>query len=204
MTRPLAYVRRNPILYLALLLVLALGAGGGYALAAGQTKTITVCADKTTGVLHLKTHGRCKSSQTRVTWDQQGPQGIQGASGPQGVAGPQGLQGPAGAQGAAAVSVSAEVAGNGAVTAGKGFAVQRTSPGTYQVTVTDPTCALETNVPLVGVADSNPPNGQAAGAFPVAWYGLLGPKQFTVFTGVVVSGDFTATDRTFDIFDTCS
>ena len=76
---------RNLIPYLALLVVLVVGAGGGYALAASGTKTITVCADKSTGILHLKTRGRCKSSQTRVTWNQQGPPGPQGAQGAQGA-----------------------------------------------------------------------------------------------------------------------
>jgi hypothetical protein len=206
MTRPLAYVRRNPIPYLALLLVLAIGAGGGYALAASQTKTITVCADNKTGVLHLKTHGRCKSSQTRVTWNQQGPQGVQGPLGPQGVQGAQGVQGPAGAPGAPAVSVWAGVGGNGTVAAGQGLSVHRTMAGTYQVTVTDPTCSHELiNAPVVSVDDSNPPGGQlpGSGAFAVAWYGALGPSQFTVFTGVVVNGKFSATDHPFSILDTC-
>ncbi len=107
MTDLLAYARRNAIPSLALLLVLAIGIGGGYALAASKTKTITVCADKGTGVLHLKTHGgRCKRGQTRVTWNQVGPQG------------PQGFQGPAGQPGAAAVSVWANVDNAGSVFSG--------------------------------------------------------------------------------------
>ena len=86
MTNLLAHARRNAIPYLALLLVLALGVGGGYALAAGKTKTITVCADNGSGILHLKTHGRCKRGQTRVTWNQQGPQGVPGEAGATGSA----------------------------------------------------------------------------------------------------------------------
>jgi hypothetical protein len=78
------------------------------------------------------------------------------------------------------------------------------SPGTYQVTITDPRCAVENNAPVVTVSDSNPPAGHSAGAFPVAWYGDNGAnEQFTVFTGVVDGGSFTATDHTFDIHDTC-
>ena len=90
LTRLLHHIRKNVIAYLALFV--ALGAGGGYAVAASNNKTITVCADKKTGVLHLKTRGRCKSSQTRVSWNQQGPQGQQGAPGPQGSQGAQGSQ----------------------------------------------------------------------------------------------------------------
>jgi hypothetical protein len=199
-------VRRNPAPYLALLLVLAVGVGGGYALAASSTKTITVCADKKTGALHLKTRGRCKSSQTRVTWNQQGPPGPQGAQGSQGAQGPVGAQGPAGSQGSSAVSVWATVADNGTVLAGRGLTVQHITGGTYEVTITDPTCSHEDNAPVISVSDSNPPAGHMAGTFPVAWYEATGPnEQFMVFTGVVSSSPppFEATDHTFDIQDTC-
>jgi hypothetical protein len=104
------------------------------------------------------------------------------------------------------VSVWAYVAGNGAVVAGQGVSVQPTGAGTYQVTVTDPTCSRETNAPVVSVSDSDPPNGQlpGSGAFAVAWYqSTVFNQQFTVFTGVVASGKFSASDHTFDIFDTC-
>lgn len=198
--------RRNVIPYLALVLVLIVGLGGGYALAASKTKTITVCADKKTGILHLKTRGRCKSSQTRVTWNQQGPQGLQGVQGSQGATGATGAtgaQGSQGAQGPAGVPVWAVVAGNGVEVDGQGLSVQRTSAGTYQVTVTDSTCSREQNAPVVSVADSNPPNGQSSGAFATAWYGALSPTEFSVFTGDVVGGTFTATDHTFDIMDSC-
>jgi hypothetical protein len=201
LTRLLHHIRHNVVAYLAL--VAALGAGGGYAMAASNNKTITVCADKKTGVLHLKTRGRCKSSQTRVSWSQQGPQGLQGAPGPQGSQGSQGVQG---AQGPAGVSIWANVADNGTVIAGHGIAVQRTQAGTYQATITDPTCARETNAPVVSVSDAAPGLVQG-GVFPTAWYGATGAnQQFTVFTGVVSAGPpltFTATDHTFDILDTC-
>lgn len=196
--RILRHLRTNVVAYLALFL--ALGAGGGYAMAASNNKTIAVCADKKTGVLHLKTRGRCKSSQTRVSWNQQGPQGVQG---PQGAQGAQGLQG---SQGPAAVSVWANVADNGAVIAGQGVAVQRVSAGTYQVTITDSRCAREDNAPVVSVSDAAPGMVQG-GVFPSAWYGATGAnQQFMVFTGVVSAGPpvtFTATDHTFDVLDTC-
>jgi hypothetical protein len=205
-TKFLAHLRRSAIPYVALLLVLAVGLGGGYALAASKTKTIAVCADKATGVLHLKTHGQCKSGQTRVTWNQQGPQGPQGAQGPQGVhgaQGPQGPPGPQGVQGPAGVTIWANVADNGTVIAGQGLAVQEQSPGAYQVTVTDPNCARAMNAPVVSVSDSAP--GTVPGQFPVAWYGATGPnEQFMVWTGVASSSSpFHATSHTFDILDTC-
>ena len=104
MSHRFAHARRNPIPYLLLAMAIVLAVGGGYALAASKVKTITVCADKQTGVLHLKTHGKCKRGQTRVTWNQRGPQG------PQGVAG---AQGPAGQPGAPAVNAWANVANYG-------------------------------------------------------------------------------------------
>ena len=182
-------VRRNPMPCLALVLVLAVGAGGGYALAASKNKTITVCADKSTGVLHLKSHGRCKRTQTRVSWNQQGPPGAPG---------------PAGQAGTPAVSVWANVANAGSVGSGQGLSVQHLSAGTYQVTITAPACAHVSNAPAISVADTNPPGGQTAGAFPVAWYESTGLNQhFLVFTGVVVGGSFTPTDHTFTVMDTC-
>ncbi len=81
MTNFLAHMRRSAIPYVALLLVLVAGLGGGYALAASKTKSITVCADKKTGILHLKTRGKCTRGQTRVTWNQKGPQGPAGVPG---------------------------------------------------------------------------------------------------------------------------
>jgi hypothetical protein len=186
-TRLLHHIRNNVIAYLALFV--ALGAGGGYAMAASKTKTVTVCADKTTGVLHLKTHGRCKRGQTRVIWNQQGPEG------------PQGL---VGQPGTPAVSVWANVSQAGVVISGQGISVQHIGLGTYQVTITAPACAQARNAPVVTVADANPPSGHTAGAFPIAWYGTTGVNdQFPLFTGDVVGGSFAASDHSFTVMDTC-
>ncbi len=189
--RSLPILRRNLIAYMALFL--AVGAGGGYAIAAtGGGKTITACANKRTGALFLHTRGRCKRGFKKITWNQQGRQGAQGRPGAQGPAG------------AAAVSVWGIVADSGGLAAGQGLTAQHVGAGTYQVTVTAPGCAQRTNAPTVTVSDSNPPAGQAAGAFPVAWIGGGAANQtFTVVTGVVVGGSFTATDHTFDVQDIC-
>jgi hypothetical protein len=199
-------LRRNAVPYLALLLVLAIGVGGGYALAASNTKTITVCADKKTGILHLKTRGPCKSTQTRVSWNQQGAQGVPGTQGSAGAQGPSGPQGVPGAQGPAGVRVWANVANDGTVAQGQGIAVQRLQAGTYQVTITDPTCSQEANAPVLSVSDVAPGQVQG-GVFPTAWYQAAGlNQQFMVYTGVVSDGPplmFTATDLVFDILDTC-
>ena len=188
--RILGHVRDNVVAYLAL--AVAISGGGGYAIAATttKTKTITVCANKKTGVLYLHRHGRCNRRQTKVSWNQEGPTG------------PQGRQGPAGAS---AISVWGVVAGNGTVTSGQGLSVQHAAAGTYQVTVTAAGCAQGTNAPTVTLSDANPPNGQSAGAFPEAWIEDTGTNEsFTVFTGVVVGGAFTATDHTFNLQGACS
>ena len=202
--RFLNHLRHNVIAYLAIFL--ALGASGGYAVAASSSKTITVCADKKTGVLHLKTRGRCKSSQTRASWNQRGPQGVQGSQGPQGVQGSVGPQGAAGAQGPAGANVWANVADDGSVIAGQGMTVVRMSPGTYKVTITDSRCGREANAPVLSVSDAAPGLVQG-GVFPSAWYGATGlNQQFMVYTGVVSAGPpvaFTASDHSFDVLDAC-
>lgn len=190
MTAFLARNRKTTIVSVALLLAVIAAAGGGYALAASKTKTITVCADKGTGVLHLKTHGKCKRGQTRVTWNQQGPQGVQG------------FQGPAGQPGTPAVSVWANVANDGSVVSGQGLSVQHIAAGTYQVTITAAPCATGSNAPVISVSDTSAPGGQS-GTFPVAWYESTGLNQhFMVFTGIV-NGSFTPTDHTFSVMDSC-
>lgn len=181
--------RRNLIPYAALLLVLVAGIGGGYAIAATKNKSITVCADKQTGILHLHNHGKCKRAQTKLTWNQKGAQGAQG------------VQGPAGQPGAPAVSVWAQVATNGTVAFGQGLSVQHgPSAGTYVVTVTSPACAHGSNAPVVTVSDGP----SAGGAFPVAWYESTGGnQQFEVFTGVSSGTAFTPIDHTFTVMDSC-
>lgn len=64
--RALAYLRSNLIAFFALFF--ALGAGGGYALAAWTPgPTVFACADRGTGVLHVKTYqGACSSRQKEV------------------------------------------------------------------------------------------------------------------------------------------
>jgi hypothetical protein len=157
--------------------------GGGLAFAATREKTIHGCVVKKTGELLIKP--RCGHGQTRLVWNQRGPQGAQGP------------------QGAPAVNAWAVVTAAGSVVSGQAISVTHVSAGTYQVTVTAAACANKANSPTVTVLDANPPNGQSAGTFPVGWVGGSGNQQFTVFTGIVAGGAFTATDRAFDIHDSC-
>jgi hypothetical protein len=161
---------------------------GGYALASSDGPSIHACADASTGVLHLQK--RCHHGQSRVIWNQRGPQGIRGATG---------------AAGTSPVTAWTVVGDAGSTLGGHGITVQHVSAGTYRVTATPAQCAQgPITAPVVSVSDSNPPAGQSSGAFPVAWVGDAGGGTFTVTTGVVVGGMFTATDHTFNVQVACT
>src|SRR5690242_12352018 len=68
-----------------------------------SAQTVSGCADKNTGSLRrIVPPAVCKSSETPVSWNIQGPtgpQGLTGAQGPQGLQGLIGAQGPQGVQG---------------------------------------------------------------------------------------------------------
>jgi hypothetical protein len=185
-------IARGRILPLA---VAALAGGvisaGGYALAASGGSTIHACADARTGVLHLQK--RCGRDQRRVTWNQRGPQG------------PRGLSGATGPAGLSPITAWAVVGGSGATAGGHGITVQHLSTGSYRLTATPAQCSqTPISPPVVSVSDGNPPSGQAAGAFPVAWVGDAGGATFTVTTGIVSGGTFTPADRTFNVQVPCS
>ncbi len=189
MTKLIAYSRRNAIAIAALFLALS----GGYAIAASTAaKTITACANKRTGELFLSSRGRCTNTQQKVAWDQEGPQGIPGMTGATGPAG------------AAPPSAWALVSNNGVADPSNGLTATHVSAGTYQITVTASACADKQNAPVVTLSDSNPPGGQTAGAFPVAWVGVEGfGPTFMVYTGDVVNGTFTPSDHAFNLQDVC-
>jgi hypothetical protein len=91
---------------IALVLVGAL-AISGVAIASssqGRAETVRACASKKTGALRLLRGRRCRSAETHVSWNAQGPRGLRGATGVQGATGPAGavgLEGPQGTPGAA-------------------------------------------------------------------------------------------------------
>lgn len=76
------------------------GVSGAYAVTADGT--INACQDKSTGNLRVIDPAKtsCKNSETPISWNQAGPQGIQGIQGIQGVPGEDGAPGAPGAQGA--------------------------------------------------------------------------------------------------------
>jgi hypothetical protein len=83
-------------------LVLA-GLGGlVYAGIPDADKVITGCYKKSNGrlrVIDREDGERCRKSERRLRWNQQGPVGPQGPQGPQGLQGPQGDRGPQGSPG---------------------------------------------------------------------------------------------------------
>ncbi len=82
--------------------VAVLLSGGALAVAAvpdGDGR-FTGCVHKQTGVLRVidaaVSADQCKSKESRITWNEQGPRGVEGPVGPQGLAGAVGPQGPPG------------------------------------------------------------------------------------------------------------
>ena len=69
-----------------------------YANAAGD-KTLRACANKTTGVMRYISKGSCKKTETSLSWNQMGPQGLPGAAGTNGTDGAAGTKGDTGAVG---------------------------------------------------------------------------------------------------------
>lgn len=126
------------------------------AVAHAQTSSLlAACIGKATGTMRLADPGgSCRSGETPVTWNIQGPQGApgpQGLPGPPGLPGPQGLPGQPGPQGPQGVPgpqgpagpqtmMNAVMLGDGSIFVvskppGSTLAVTRTSPGTYRVQV---------------------------------------------------------------------
>ena len=175
LTRPLHYVRRNVISFLALFL--AIGGGGGYALAAVNNTKIHGCVSKATHVLYIQK--RCGRGQNRLVWSQQAPQG----------------------QVTAWAAVNAVgFTGDGT----RGITVNHVSAGVYNVTATLSQCASVTTAPQITVDTAIP--SATPGQFPEAWeaHSGSGNNTFTVFTGVVANGTFTATDEPFNVAVPCS
>ena len=66
---------------------------------AASNGTLKACANKTTGVMRYISKGSCKKTESLLSWNQLGPQGLPGAAGTDGVAGAKGDAGAAGAKG---------------------------------------------------------------------------------------------------------
>jgi hypothetical protein len=175
----LRHIRSNVVAYLAL--VVAVGGSGSYALAASSSNgTVAVCVDNGSGVMHLAKNQRCGRHQSRI--------GLSSA-----------LDRPT-------VSAWATANENGGIESGVGASIAHVGVGVYDVKVTAATCRHAfNNAPVVSISDGEPPGGQAATTFPVAWTEVAstGVEAFTIYTGVVVSGAFQPRDEPFNFTDSC-
>ena len=66
--------------------------------AAGNT-TLKACADKKTGAMRYIGKGKCKTTETSLSWNQMGPQGLTGTAGTNGTNGTAGAKGETGMSG---------------------------------------------------------------------------------------------------------
>ena len=83
------------MLVVGVLAGLTVGGGVGV-IAASSTRTVTVCANKTTNMLRYAKGGTCFSTETKVVLNQTGAKGASGAKGAKGATGARGAAGAAG------------------------------------------------------------------------------------------------------------
>ena len=89
-----SYSRRSVGVMLVVGVLAGLTVGGGVGvIAASSTKTVTVCANKTTNMLRYAKGGTCLSTETIVVLNQTGAKGATGAKGTKGAAGAAGTNG---------------------------------------------------------------------------------------------------------------
>lgn len=183
MHRLLDHLRSNLIGWIALFVALG---GTGYAAANhSSTNTINACANKKTGQLSIRHHGRCKRGQVKLSWAKQGPRGPAGTS---------------------AIQAFGAVGATGIVIPNGGISVKHTGPGIYVVTATSAGCAKAFNDPTVTVTDGGASTGiPPSGSVQTAWIDLSsgGGATFTVHTGWISNGSFTPADYGFDLQDSC-
>src|SRR5262249_28339070 len=98
-------MKRNLLRYGSVMLAVLFGAAGvAYATSgngAVATTVINACAAHKTGLMRIVgPKAKCAKSETRISWNVQGRDGVPGARGSVGPAGPNGAPGPTGAPGA--------------------------------------------------------------------------------------------------------
>ena len=84
-------------------IITAASAGAVTYVNAAGNGTLKACASKTTGVMRYISKGSCRKTETSLSWNQMGPQGLPGSAGPagtNGIAGAKGDSGVAGSNGA--------------------------------------------------------------------------------------------------------
>ena len=99
-----SYSRRSVGVMLVVGVLAGLTVGGGVGVIAASTKTVTVCANRTTNMLRYAKNGKCATTETKVVVNQTGAKGATGAKGTKGAKGDTGLTGAKGDTGAAGAS----------------------------------------------------------------------------------------------------
>jgi hypothetical protein len=122
----------------------AISLGAVTYVSASSDKTIKACANKKTGAMRYIAKGACKKTETALSWNQNGPQGLPGSAGTNGTSGPKGdtgitgLKGDTGARGETGV---AGASGNtGAV--GSSFIALSICDGSDANSVADELCTI--------------------------------------------------------------
>ena len=87
------YSRRSVGVMLVVGVLAGLTVGGGVGVIAASTKTVTVCANRTTNMLRYAKNGKCATTETKVVVNQTGAKGATGAKGTKGAKGDTGLTG---------------------------------------------------------------------------------------------------------------
>jgi hypothetical protein len=208
------HFQQNLVAYIALVVAVA-GSGGSYAVAATShhrssakhhtATTLAACVNNRTGEMVLDRRGRCRAGRHKVTWDVKGRRGATGA------AGAPGATGATGAAGAPAPSIYASVDANAAADGlqpvpENGLTVQNVGTGQYTMTVTDPICSRGANIPTLTPTSRYQLGGTIppAGAIPVAYISQEDTTtEFSIQTGFLSGGTFTAAGFDFEIQDTC-
>jgi hypothetical protein len=127
--------------------VVALVAVGVPALASGGTVTYHACVSKAGALKIVSASAKCAAGQSKISWNNTGPQGPAGKPGPagpqgltgaHGAQGAQGAQGPAGPQGQPGGSTWAIVSSSGAILFSSpswgSNTITHTSTGVYCIT----------------------------------------------------------------------
>jgi hypothetical protein len=206
------HLHDNFVAYVALC-VAVISSGGSYAVAATAhhtssakhptPTTLAACVNNRTGEMILDRRGRCRAGRHKVTWDVKGRRGATGAKGATGTTGAAGAPAPS-----IYASVNATSAANGLQAEPEnGLSVQNVGTGEYTVTVTDPECSRGANVPTITpTADylTGGPVVPPVGATPIAYISEEDTLTvFTIQTGFISGGSFTAAGLNFEVLDTC-
>ena len=123
--KPRSYSRRSVGVMLVVGVLAGLTVGGGVGVIAASTKTVTVCANKTTNMLRYAKNGKCLTTETTVQLNQAGAKGAtgaRGATGAKGDTGSTGAKGDAGVTGATGFAGAAGAKGDTGATGATGSA----------------------------------------------------------------------------------